>query len=208
MNVTRVKVKICGVTSVTDAVAIANAGADAIGLVFYEPSPRYVEPEIAREIALALPAFVNVVGLFVDAEPDEIRQVLERVAIDTLQFHGQETERACSLYDRPYIKSIAMRPDLDVSEMIALYPSASALLLDTFVENLPGGTGQSFDWQKVPDNSQKPLILAGGLTPENVQSAIVQTRPYAVDVSGGVESSKGKKDIDKVLKFIREVLNA
>ncbi len=208
MNVTRVKVKICGVTSVTDAVAIANAGADAIGLVFYEPSPRYVEPEVAREIALALPAFVNVVGLFVDAEPDEIRQVLERVAIDTLQFHGQETERACSLYGKPYIKSIAMRPDLDVSEMIALYPSASALLLDTFVENLPGGTGQSFDWQKVPDNSQKPLILAGGLTPENVQSAIVQTRPYAVDVSGGVESSKGKKDIDKVQKFIREVLNA
>lgn len=208
MNYTRVKVKICGVTSVTDAVAIANAGADAIGLVFYEPSPRYVEPQIAREIALALPAFVNVVGLFVDAEPDEIRQVLDQVAIDTLQFHGQETERACSLYGRPYIKSIAMRPDLDVSEKIALYPSASALLLDTFVENLPGGTGQSFDWQKVPDNSQKPLILAGGLTPENVQSAIVQTRPYAVDVSGGVESSIGRKDIDKVQKFIREVLNA
>lgn len=208
MNDKRVKVKICGVTNVSDAVAIANAGADAIGLVFYGPSPRYVEPEIAREIALSLPAFVNVVGLFVDASPDEIRQILDQVAIDTLQFHGQETERACSLYGRPYIKSIAMRPNLDVSEMIALYPSASALLLDTFVEKLPGGTGKSFDWQKVPEKSRKPLILAGGLTPENVQSAIVQTRPYAVDVSGGVESSKGRKDIDKVQKFIREVLNA
>ena len=208
MKKARVKVKICGVTNVADAVDIANAGADAIGLVFYGPSPRYVEPEIAREIVLALPAFVNVVGLFVDAEPDEIRQVLDQVAINTLQFHGQETEQACSIYSRPYIKSIAMRPDLNVAKMITLYPSASALLLDTFVENLPGGTGQSFDWRQVPSNSQKPLILAGGLTPENVQSAIVQTRPYAVDVSGGVESSKGRKDIDKVQKFIREVLNA
>lgn len=204
----RVKIKICGITSVADAVAIANAGADAIGLVFYPPSPRYVQPVLAHEIALALPAFVNIVGLFVDAEPDEINAVLDQVAIDTLQFHGQESEHACSLYGKPYIKSVAMQPDVDVAELIAQYPSASALLLDTFVENLPGGTGQVFDWKKVPVNSHKPLILAGGLTPENVQSAIEQTHPYAVDVSGGVESSKGKKDIDKVQLFIREVFNA
>ncbi len=207
MNRMRVKTKICGVTSVDDAIAIANAGADAIGLVFYPPSPRYVSTELAHEISLALPAFVNVVGLFVDADSEMISRVLDKVAIDTVQFHGQEPEEACSQYGKPYIKAIAVQPGTDILGFVEQYSSASALLLDTYVDNLPGGTGRKFDWKKVPENCEKPLILAGGLTPENVQSAIEQTNPYAVDVSGGVESSKGKKDIDKVTRFIREVAN-
>ncbi len=207
MNNARVKTKICGVTSVEDAIAIANAGADAIGLVFYPPSPRYVSIELAREISLALPAFVNVVGLFVDADSETISRVLDKVAIDTVQFHGQEPEHACSQFGKPYIKAFAVQPESDILQVVEQYSSANALLLDTYVDNLPGGTGQIFDWKKVPEKCEKPLILAGGLTPENVQSAIEQTNPYAVDVSGGVESSKGKKDIDKVKRFIREVVN-
>ena len=208
MTVARVRIKICGITSVDDATAVAHAGADAIGLVFYPPSPRHVPIEIAAQIARQIPAFTNVVGLFVDAEQAFIEEVLDAVAIDTLQFHGQETEQACALFHKPYIKAVHMRNDTDIADVINQYPSANALLLDTFVKDVPGGTGLTFDWQKVPKNSQKPLILAGGLTPENVQSAIQQTRPYAVDVSGGVEAAKGKKDLTKVRTFIREALNA
>lgn len=208
MSETRVRVKICGVTSADDAMAIARAGADAIGLVFYPPSPRHVTIEDAITITRQLPAFVNVVGLFVDAEQDFVEEVLNKVAIDTLQFHGQETEQACALYHKPYIKAVQMHEGLQVQDMVEKYQSANALLLDTYVKDVPGGTGQSFDWQRVPKNSEIPLILAGGLTPENVQLAIEQTRPYAVDVSGGVEAAKGKKDLTKVTTFIREALNA
>ena len=207
MNQHRVKIKICGVTNEEDANAIAMAGADAIGLVFYEASPRYVEIELAAKIASSLPAFVNIVGLFVDAEKSYINEVLNKVAIDTLQFHGQESEATCASYKMPYIKALRMQRSIDVTNTIRSYPSANAILLDTYVNDVPGGTGLAFDWQQFPQKVSKPLILAGGLSPENVQSAIKQTRPFAVDVSGGVEKEKGKKDITKVINFIREVNN-
>lgn len=204
----RVRIKICGITSVEDALAVARLGADAIGLVFYPDSPRYVSIDTAALISRQLPAFVNVVGLFVDAEQAHIEEVLERVAIDTLQFHGQETEQTCALYGKPYIKALRVRESAEIQDVISSYSTANAVLLDTYIEDVPGGTGVAFDWKLVPENVDKPIILAGGLTPENVQSAIRQTRPYAVDVSGGVEQEKGKKDLDKVSKFIRGALDA
>ncbi len=204
----RVRIKICGITSVEDALAVARLGADAIGLVFYPDSPRYVSIDTAALISRQLPAFVNVVGLFVDAEQVYIEEVLERVAIDTLQFHGQETEQTCALYGKPYIKALRVRESAEIQDVISSYSTANAVLLDTYIKDVPGGTGVTFDWKLVPENVDKPIILAGGLTPENVQSAIRQTRPYAVDVSGGVEQEKGKKDLDKVSKFIRGALDA
>ncbi len=208
MMTSRVRIKICGITNQKDALAVAQLGADAIGLVFYPESPRNVSVETAAIIARQLPAFINVVGLFVDAEQSFIEQVLEQVAIDTLQFHGQETEQTCALYGKPYIKAIRVGESAEIQEVISRYPSANAVLLDTFIKDVPGGTGVSFDWNLVPENADTPIILAGGLTAENVQSAIRKTRPYAVDVSGGVEQAKGKKDLEKVNKFIREALNA
>ena len=182
----RVRIKICGITSVEDALAVARLGADAIGLVFYPDSPRYVSIDTAALISRQLPAFVNVVGLFVDAEQVYIEEVLERVAIDTLQFHGQETEQTCALYGKPYIKALRVRESAEIQDVISSYSTANAVLLDTYIKDVPGGTGVTFDWKLVPENVDKPIILAGGLTPENVQSAIRQTRPYAVDDSGGV----------------------
>ena len=204
------RIKICGITNVSDAVLAANAGADAIGLVFYPDSPRYVNIEKAKEIVNLLPPFTNCVGLFVDADEKTIRDVLQQVAIDTLQFHGHEPEQACALYGKPYIKAIRMREDVDLEEEAVKYSSAKALLLDTYVKDTPGGTGLSFDWDKIPsqDKRTKPIILAGGLDADNVKHAIHQVKPYAVDVSGGVEAEKGKKDPEKIINFIREALNA
>ncbi|MDU9412979.1 MULTISPECIES: phosphoribosylanthranilate isomerase [unclassified Pseudomonas] len=197
-----VRIKICGITRVEDALAAAAAGADAIGMVFYAASPRAVNVEQARAIVAALPPFVTSVGLFVDMPAAELAAILEAVPLDLLQFHGDETPAACEGHGRPYIKALRVKPGDDVAARVSEYPGASGVLLDTYVPGIPGGTGEAFDWNLVPVGLGKPVILAGGLTPENVASAVVQVRPYAVDVSGGVEASKGIKDHDKVRAFI------
>lgn len=201
----RTRVKICGITRIQDAEACANAGADAIGLVFYPPSPRLVSIEMATEIVNRLPAFVTTVGLFVNADKQEVNEVLTKVKLDCIQFHGDEDVGYCEQFNRPYIKAIRMAQDTDVEVLADEYASARALLLDTYVENVAGGTGKTFNWDRVPQNCRKPIILAGGLTPDNVVEAIKTAKPYAVDVSGGVEQAKGIKDAAKIKKFIKEV---
>lgn len=199
----RTRVKICGITRVEDALAAARAGADAIGLVFSEQSPRRVSLDQAAAIVRALPPFVSVVGLFVDAERGRIDEVLRRVALDLLQFHGTESPEQCRFYHRPYIKAISMKPDVNVPALEALYTDAAGLLLDNDHPTLAGGSGAYFDWTRVPRDLTKPVILAGGLTPANVAGAIRVVHPYAVDVSSGVEQSKGIKDAAKMIEFIR-----
>ena len=208
MNVTVVRSKICGITRIEDALAAVEAGADAIGLVFYGKSPRAVGVEQAAAIVQALPPFVTSVGLFVDMPRDELQQLLQRLPLDLLQFHGDESPADCEGHGRPYIKALRIRPGEDVAAAMAPYSGAQGILLDTFVEGVPGGTGASFDWSLVPENAAKPIILAGGLDAGNVATAIRQVRPYAVDVSGGVEASKGIKDAGKIRAFVRAVRDA
>ena len=184
-----------------------DEGVDAIGLVFCENSSRYINISRAKEIVENTTPFVNCVGLFVDAEKEYINNVLKEVALDTLQFHGQESEQACALYNKPYIKAIRMNENINLSEEAEKYFSAHALLLDTYIEGLPGGTGIVFDWDLIPKDIAKPIILAGGLNASNVKDAIKKISPYAVDVSGGVETEKGKKDPSKIKEFINEVMN-
>ncbi len=200
---TAVRVKICGITRVEDALAAAKAGADAIGLVFYAKSPRAVDIEQARAILAALPPFVTTVGLFVDAERSELERILASVPLDLLQFHGDESVQQCEAFGRPYIKALRVKAGDDIAAQVARYPSAQGILLDAYVEGVPGGTGEAFDWSLIPQTLSKPLILAGGLRPDNVAEAVSRVRPYAVDVSGGVEASKGVKDVEKVGAFIR-----
>jgi len=200
---TAVRVKICGITRVEDALAAAAAGADAIGLVFYAGSPRAVGVEQARAIIAALPPFVTTVGLFVDAGRDELVHILASVPLDLLQFHGDESAEQCEGFGRPYIKALRVRAGDDIVARVADYPGAQGILLDAYVEGVPGGTGEAFDWSLIPQGLSKPLILAGGLRPDNVAAAVARVRPYAVDVSGGVEASKGIKDAQKVGAFIR-----
>jgi phosphoribosylanthranilate isomerase len=199
-----VRIKICGITRVEDALAAAEAGADAIGLVFYAKSPRAVSVQQARAIVAALPPFVTSVGLFVDASRCELGEILDAVPLDMLQFHGNETAEACSGYHRPYLKALRVKPGDDIAARAAEYPGAAGILLDTYVEGVPGGTGAAFDWSLIPHDLRRPLVLAGGLHAGNVQQAIRQVRPYAVDVSGGVEASKGIKDAEKIRAFIRQ----
>lgn len=201
----RTRVKICGITNEADALTAAKYGADAIGLVFYALSPRHVSIEQASEIIENLPPFVAKVGLFVNASQQEIEAVLSKVDLDTLQFHGDETPEQCSTYKLPYLKAIRVRSDTNLIQYAQIYSTAKALLLDAYSGNAYGGTGLVFDWQLIPRNLSKPIILAGGLTPENVGSAISQVMPYAVDVSGGVERSKGIKDQAKIADFMRAV---
>lgn len=203
-----VRSKICGITRIEDALAAAEAGADAIGLVFYAKSPRAVSVQQARAIIAALPPFVTTVGLFVDASPCELGEILDAVPLDLLQFHGDETPVYCDGWRRPYIKALRVKPGDDIGAQIDAYAGARGVLLDTFVPGVPGGTGEAFDWSLVPQAASKPIILAGGLTPENVAAAIAQVRPYAVDVSGGVEASKGIKDGDKIKRFMQAVKQA
>lgn len=203
-----VRSKICGITRVEDALAAAHAGADAIGLVFYPKSPRAVSVQQAREIVAALPPFVTTVGLFVNASRCEINEILDAVPLDVLQFHGDETPADCEGFHRPWYKALRVGDGEDIAAQVARYANASGILLDTFVAGVPGGTGERFDWSLIPPALGKPLILAGGLTVENVQQAIAQVRPYAVDVSGGVEASKGIKDVAKVLAFVQRVRSA
>ena len=183
----RVRVKVCGITRVADMQSAARLGADAIGLVFYPPSPRFVGVDQAETICAATPAFVSTVGLFVNPTYEQVCEVLERVPLDILQFHGDEPEVFCRRFGRPYMKALRMADDLDVLEAAAQYGDACGLLLDSHVPGIPGGTGKTFDWQRIPQQLSQPLILAGGLDPANVTDAIRLTRPWAVDVSGGVE---------------------
>ncbi len=201
----RTRVKICGITRHEDALEAARLGADAIGLVFYAPSPRAVSITQAQDIVRGLPAFVTVVGLFVNATADEIRAVLTQVHLNTLQFHGDETPDQCRAYARPYIKALRMRAGVDIRACARDYADSAALLLDTHDERTAGGTGQTFDWSRIPGGLDKALILAGGLTPDNVAQAVRQVRPYAVDVSGGVETAKGIKSHQQMARFINEV---
>ena len=211
-NYQRTRVKICGITRVEDAISAVNAGADAIGLVFYAPSPRALTIAQAQQIVAAIPPFVSVVGLFVNALQTEIESVLSKVRLDILQFHGDETaqdcEQVCQQINLPYYKAIRVKADTNLLQCEAEFKSAKALLLDTYSETAVGGTGQVFDWNLIPNNLTKPVILAGGLTADNVALAIQQVRPYAVDVSGGVELNKGIKDAAKVAAFMRGVSNA
>jgi len=200
-----VRSKICGITRVDDALTAAKAGADAIGLVFYAKSPRAVDVRQAREIVAALPPFVTTVGLFVNASRCEINEILDAVPLDMLQFHGDETPAQCEGFHRPWFKALRVGNGEDIESQVARYANASGILLDTFVAGVPGGTGERFDWSLIPAALAKPLILAGGLTADNVEQAIAQVRPYAVDVSGGVEASKGIKDAGKVETFVRPV---
>ena len=201
----RTRVKICGITNVKDALFAVNAGADAIGLVFYAPSPRFVTIEQAQQIVAAMPPFVSVVALFVNALPIEIKTVLAQVRIDIVQFHGDETRSDCEQIKLPYYKAIRVKADTNLLQYEAEFSSAKALLLDTYSDAAFGGTGQVFDWGLVPQNLTKPVILAGGLTAENVALGIKQVRPYAVDVSGGVERTKGVKDVAKIAAFMHAV---
>ncbi len=201
----RTRVKICGVTRPQDAVTAAHAGADAIGLVFYAASPRAVEIDQAKEIISALPPFVTTVGLFVDAREQFIREVIEAIPLDLLQFHGDEPPGECRRYGKPYLKALRMREQTNVVAAAKQYYDAAGLLLDTYKAGMPGGTGETFDWQLVPAELNKPVILAGGLNPDNVAEAISLSQPYGVDVSGGVESQKGIKDPYKINAFMAEV---
>jgi phosphoribosylanthranilate isomerase len=197
-----VRSKICGITRIEDALAAAEAGADAIGLVFYAKSPRAVNVQQAREIIRALPPFVTTVGLFVNASRCELTEILEAVPFDLLQFHGDETPADCEGYSRPYIKALRVRAGDDLEAACKSYASASGILLDTYVAGVPGGTGETFDWALVPAKLSKPVILAGGLSPANVAQAIARVKPWAVDVSGGVEQAKGIKDHARIRAFI------
>lgn len=199
----RTRVKICGITRVEDALAAAAFGADAVGLIFTEASPRCVSIDRAVAIAAALPPFINVAGLFVDAPADRIREILSQVPINLLQFHGRETPEDCRLFGRPYIKAVRMVPDVDIATEVQRYAQAAGMLFDAYDPQLAGGTGATFDWSRLPAEIGKPVILAGGLTPENVARAIEAVRPYAVDVSSGVEQDKGIKSAAKIAAFIR-----
>ena len=195
------RIKICGLKRAKDMQVAIEAGADALGLVFYPPSPRFIDPEQAVRLAGMAPPFVSVVGLFVNAEAKQVSELLAAVPIHLLQFHGDEDEAYCRQFGRPYIKAARMRPGLDLLQYAASFPSAQAILVDAFVEGY-GGSGKSFDWNLIPNSMSKPLVLSGGLDADNVGEAIRRVRPAAVDVSSGVEAAKGIKDADKIRSFI------
>ena len=201
----RTRVKICGFTRVEDAVYAAQLGVDAIGLVFYPPSPRHVEIEQAIKIVNALPAFTSVVALFVDEQEARIREVLARIPIDCLQFHGDEPAGACRIYGKRYIKSVRMQNGIDIGALAHHYPDAAGLLLDAFHPGAKGGTGSQFDWGLIPKQCSLPVILAGGLDATNAKQAVQAVKPYALDVSSGVEAEKGIKDSLKMAAFIKQV---
>jgi phosphoribosylanthranilate isomerase len=201
-------VKICGITRVEDALVAAHAGAHAVGLIFYAGSPRLVSHDTARRVVSALPAFVAPVALFVDAKTAEVERVIGDVGPQLLQFHGNETPEFCESFNMPYIKAAKVRAGVDLLQYARRYPSAKGLLLDAFVDGSQGGTGSTFDWALIPDQLPLPLILAGGLHQDNVAEAIRRVRPWAVDVSSGVEAAKGIKDAARIAAFIRGARNA
>jgi len=201
-------VKICGITRVEDGLAAAHAGAHAIGLVFHPVSPRFVSIERAREIARRMPPFITIVGLFVNADPQTVHAVLREVPLQLLQFHGDEAPELCAQFGLPYIKAVRVVQGTDLLQYAARYRGAKALLLDAFADGVYGGSGQSFDWRSIPRELPLPVVLAGGLTVSNVGEAIRTTRPWAVDVSSGVEREKGVKDADQIAAFIRGARDA
>jgi phosphoribosylanthranilate isomerase len=200
-----VRTKICGITSIQDAQAAVDFGADALGFVFYPSSPRYIHPSDAAAIIHTLPPFVTCVGLFVNAEHEMLKKTVSDTGVDLVQFHGDESEYECGLSSKPWIKAIRVGEETDLAAEAKRYNGANSLLLDTMVRGSYGGTGKTFDWSLVPKNIDKPIILAGGLDQENVIGAINVTSPYAVDVSGGVELKKGVKDHAKMEEFIKRV---
>ena len=208
------RIKICGITRAEDALAAAYSGADAIGLVFYERSPRHVSLARATQLVAALPPFITVVGLFVNADAAFVREALDSVPLDVLQFHGDESPEFCGQFGKPYLKAIRVKEGVDLLQCASDFCDAQGLLLDAHVEGIPGGTGATFDWTLIPEKLPLPVILSGGLDVENVAAAIKQVRPYAVDVSSGVEASKGIntlkgiKDAAKIARFIQEVKRA
>jgi len=203
----RTRIKICGITRAEDAQAAAAAGADAIGLVFYPPSPRFLALDRARRLADAVPPFVSTVALFVNPAVDAVRAVLEQVRPAMLQFHGEETPAFCAQFGAPYIKACRVKPGVDLLEYLRPFSGAAGWLLDSHVEEY-GGIGEAFDWSLVPAERLRPLVLSGGLTRDNVREAVKRVRPWAVDVSSGVESAKGIKDAGRIAAFIAEVRNA
>ncbi len=196
------RVKICGITRLEDALCAIEAGADALGFVFYEPSPRYISAEQAASIIAQLPPFVTSVGLFVNTPIAQVKSLALQIGLDLIQFHGDETAAACDGVGLPYIRALRMQPGQAIAQIAESYQKARAILLDAWVPGIPGGTGETFDWAAIPPLT-KPLILAGGLTVDNVAQAVLQVRPYAVDVSGGVELRSGVKDQSKLKLFIQ-----
>lgn len=202
------RVKICGITNLGDALAAVEAGADALGFVFYAPSKRYVTPEQAGEIIRKLPPFVTTVGLFVNADVDFVETVLATAQLDLLQFHGDESNADCVRFGRPFIKALRVKPDLDLMQAFSAYPDARGILLDAYRPGVPGGTGEVFDWDLIPDEIAGAITLAGGLDATNVARAVAAVGPYAVDVSGGVEAAPGQKDGAKVSAFVEAAKTA
>lgn len=202
------RVKICGITRLEDALCAASAGADALGFVFFAPSPRNIEPDAARAIVSALPPFVTTVGLFVDPDPAFVERVLAKAPLDLLQFHGDESPLECERFDVPYIKALRMQPEVNLLESARAFRRARGLLFDAYVSGTYGGTGTPFNWRLIPADVPMPIVLSGGLDPTNVAMAIKQVHPWAVDVSSGVERAKGIKDPRLIQTFIAGVRNA
>mgnify|MGYP002335916031 CR=1 FL=1 len=202
------RVKICGITRIDDLHAACAAGADALGFVFYDKSPRRVSAETAAALLREMPPFVQSVGLFVDADPAFVESVLKTVPLDLLQFHGDETPAECARHGRPYLKAIRVNPQTDLLKCAADFEAAQGLLLDAFVPGVPGGTGERFDWGLIPAELSRPIVLSGGLDPGNVAEAVRRVKPWAVDVSSGVEASKGIKDARKIARFIANAKEA
>lgn len=202
---TRTRVKICGITRPEDAMAAAQLGVDAIGLVFYTKSPRHVELAQARQICQALPAFVTSVALFLNPEPVQVQQVVDELSIDLLQFHGTESAEFCASFSRPYIKALGIEGEHQLQPLVGEYNQARGLLLDSHLHGAAGGTGKTFDWSLIPAELREKIILAGGLNADNVAQAIAQVRPYGVDLSSGVEASPGIKDIQLMTRLMQQV---
>lgn len=203
----RTRVKICGITRAEDSLAAISSGTDAIGFVFWQQSPRNILPQQAKSITRNIPAFVTTVGVYVNPSADWVRETSTIANLSLLQFHGDEAPEFCDQFALPYIKALRIKEGVDLLECSNRYQNAKALLLDTYSANMPGGTGEVFDWKLIPSNLPLPIILSGGLTPDNVAQAITKVRPWAVDVSSGVEVSKGIKDINKISAFMQKVKN-
>ena len=205
MTSERTRIKICGLRDPDHVRIAADAGADAIGVVFYKPSPRYVTPDEAASVAAAVPPYVTAVGLFVNEPADSVKAILARVPLGLLQFQGEEGPEYCASFGMPFVRAVAMEPGTDLVELAHRFSRARALLLDAHVPGVPGGTGSTFDWSRIPPNLPIPVILSGGLTAQNVGQAVREVRPWAVDVSSGVERGRGVKDPGKIVEFIRSV---
>ena len=199
------RVKICGITRIEDALTAIRLGANAIGFIFWDKSARYIDPKEARKIVMALPPFVTVVGVYVNPSSEWVEETCSIAGLNLLQFHGDELPEFCSQFPLPYIKAVRIRSGIDLLQYAAQYSSSNGLLLDSYVEGVPGGTGRTFEWSLIPENLSLPLIVSGGLHAKNVCEAIREAKPWAVDVSSGVEITKGIKDADKIAAFMTGV---